>query len=158
MCKMNLVHFFTVEELVAEALRYDVGSKIVRLERIVKSRPAGTPGLANRESGIALRALVAGEIFSLWLRMGRIQTLHGEPFGPDAEIKADLLGDRAERWEKHLAEYLTAEGLTVRPGLIDIGGAEPVPAEWLGMADEWAAEKKLTKSELERRKGGSDGG
>lgn len=153
MCKMSVVHFFTVEDLVAEVLRYEVGSKVVRLERMVRSRPSGTQGMASRESGLAVRALVAGDILSVWLRMGRVQTLHGEPFGPGAQVEADKLEGMAVRWEKKLAEYLESEGLTVRPGLIDLGGAEPILAGWLGAADEWEQEQASARAELERRSG-----
>lgn len=122
----TVIHFFTVPELVDELMP----GAIVRVESSVRETPTKTPGLAHRTASVHVRAVDNGSILSFMLHVGTIQTLNGEPVQEkDAETlerMIEVAGD-AIRW------YLATRDMAILPGLIDIGGAEPVRGTWDGL-------------------------
>lgn len=156
---MIVIHFFTLEDLISE-LKRDIdgigleGSGVVRVESTVRAVAVGAQGaIENREVSIHARAVVGSEVLAFMMRIGSVQLMHGEPFGQDGGAP-DRLDDRRLRWERRIAEALSDEGLHVRPGLIDLGGAVPVSGRWEGEYDRLEAE---LEAEAQFIKGGGRG-
>lgn len=127
---MIVINFFKLEHLVGEL---DAGA-VVRIEGTIRAVASDTPGLHRENAAVNVRAVNHAAILSFMIPVGSINMLHGKPFGmdPDAPEKLD---QRLQRAERAIAEYLADEGLTVRPGLIDIGEAQPVSGSWAGLAE-----------------------
>lgn len=136
----TVIHFFTVPELADEL---EPGA-VVRVESSVRETPTKTPGLAHRTASVHVRAVdnarpdSHGAILTFMLHVGTVRTLHGEPVkegqGQALEKRIEVAGD-AIRW------YLATRDLVILPGLIDIGGAEPVRGTWDGLEVDAAGEE-----------------
>ena len=125
----TVLHFFTLPELADELEAGD----LVRVEGAVTVRNGKTPGLGVRDARIHARAVMDGSILTYMLPVGSIQTLHGEAADNEAE---ELLEAEYMKAGKAVTAYLEGRGFEVRPGLIDIGGAEPVRGTWAGLEAE----------------------
>ena len=126
---MIVVKLFSLEALAAEvleALEWGAGG-VVRVERSTRVRQSGgIAAMERRTTSIHVRAVVGSEVLAFMLTIGSVEYLHGEPFGVDKGAPGRL-DDLAERWAGRITCYLEGAGLRVRPGLIDLGGAEPIP-------------------------------
>jgi len=130
---MTILHFFTLPEL-ADDLEFGT----VRVESLVRTVLSKTSGLATRIAEVHARAevpvpegmLAAPRIMAFMLQVGQVQTLHGQPSNDEA---AEVLDGELVRTEAAVKRYLRERGFEVRPGLIDIGGAEPVRGTRAGL-------------------------
>ena len=124
----TILHFFTLPELGAEL----VPGSVVRVESAVQVINAKTPGLGHRQAAIHVRAADGDAVLVFMLDLGSVQTINGRPADSEA---AEALDGELSKAERMIREYLQAAGFEVRPGLIDIGGADPVRGTWIGLAD-----------------------
>ena len=153
---MIVVKHFSLEDLAEEALSALKwgGSGAVRVAKLTRTVSTGSvASMERRTNAIHVRAVVGHEVLAFMLRIGSVDYVHGEPFGVDegAPARLDALSDK---WAERISEYLTAQGLAVRPGLIDLGGAEPIAGDWLAMGEAITAD---LMAEAERRKAARDG-
>jgi hypothetical protein len=126
---MIVINFFKLEHLVGEL----TPDHVIRIEGTVRTVSTNTAGISRDIAAVHVRAIYYSAILAFMVPVGSMQRLHGEPFGPDSH--ADELNQRLRTAERAIAEHLTEQGFTVRPGLIDIGEAKPVEGVWVGLAE-----------------------
>jgi hypothetical protein len=129
----TVINFFTLPELADEL----EPGEVVRVESAIQETPTKTPGLAHRTASVHVRAVDNGSILTFKLHVGTVQTLHGEPRDEEA---AGKLESRIETALGAVRWFLATRDLMVLPGLIDIGGAEPVRGTWDGLEVDPAGE------------------
>lgn len=135
MLGMPIIHFFNLPDLAA-ALADSPGPREVHVESLVRTEAASNvPGLRYDIGEVHARAIDQGRILTFMLYVGRVQMLHGQPFGKEGD--QDELDYRLNATEKAMASYLLEKGLLVKPGLVDIGGAQTVSGSWLGLSVVW---------------------
>lgn len=123
---MAVLHFFTLPEFTGELSEGD----LVRVEGLVRVVNNKGAVVGHRIAEVHARALHNDDLLTFMLPVGSVQTIHGEPVEDDKAAELDRVCDEVVAAVKG---YLEGGGFEVRPGLIDIGGAELVRGTWAGL-------------------------
>jgi hypothetical protein len=125
---MNLavIHFETLEELLA-----DVNGSVVRVALVHRTHSLnGNHRLPTRRHTftVSVRAVVGGEIFSYTPLLRSLDVVAYDDT-PDTRARYDGLWAQVQGLRERLMAHLQTHGYTVRRGIIDLGGVEPIVGE-----------------------------
>jgi hypothetical protein len=123
---LPVIHFETLAELLA-----DVNGSVLRVALVHRTQSlTGAQRLPTRRHTftVSVRANVAGEIFS-YTPLQRTLDLVTYDNTPEARAKYEQLWTQMQGLRERLMAHLQAQGYTVRRGIIDLGGVEPVVGE-----------------------------
>jgi hypothetical protein len=125
---MNLavIHFETLADLLA-----DVNGAVLRVALVHRTQSLdGYHRLPTRRHtfSVSVRAVVGGEIFSYMPLLRSLDVVACDAT-PETRQRYDQLWTQVKELRDRLMAHLQAQGYTVRRGIIDLGGVEPVVGE-----------------------------
>jgi hypothetical protein len=122
---LPVIHFGELDELLAEVLPHQC-LRVQTLE--LKKGTADQHGVYLAAIGTHVRVLTDETILCCHIRTGHTNKVGNMPLSSEEQYLA--LWDKAEAEAEAVRDHLRAQGLRVRPGIIDIGEARPVSGTW----------------------------
>ena len=125
---MGVIHFAELDEMLDE-LQAGQTVRVAVLD--VTEQTYKKYGIRKASLGIHVRAFVGEHILSCYLPVTALQIAGGIPHREHGQFQAYTEAwDRAACYAEQVKAYLTQRGFDVRPGVIDLGNARPLPGGW----------------------------
>lgn len=143
--KMINIQHTTLESLTVELDQ--IAHDIVRINGVALARP-GQYGSGGQYQGVQVQTVnEAGHILTCFVTLGVWRVMHGKPFSPEAQRKANLTAAYTETAVDLITDYIqtAVPGVVIMPGFIHTGleFKDRMIAYWDGFEDHY----KLLKGE-----------
>ena len=125
---MGVIHFGDLDEMLNE-LQPGQTVRVAVLD--VTEQTFKKYGFRKASLGVHVRAFAGEHILSCYIPVTALQIVGGVPHREHGQFQeytetCDKANSRAEQ----VKAYLTERGFDVRPGVIDLGNARPLPGGW----------------------------